>query len=62
MRIENPSNVVFKIDEKNGVVFKTLGNDFFKNKKYLEAIENYQKAEKFTSDTTLQIALYSNQA
>ena len=61
LRNDNPSNIVFK-ETKNDdpLVLKDLGNKFFQEKQYMQAIKCYQEAMTVTTDDHLKMILLSN--
>ena len=61
LRNDNPQNIVFKEEKRNdAVILKELGNKFFSEKNFVQAIKCYQDAMQKTSEDDLKMILFSN--
>lgn len=61
LRNDNPLNIVFKEDEQyDPLILKDLGNKFFAEKKFDQAIKAYKDALSKTTDDHLKMILFSN--
>lgn len=61
LRNDNPQNIVFKEEKKDdALILKELGNKFFSEKQFVQAIKCYQDAMQKTSEDDLKMILFSN--